>query len=209
MRVLLFQKRFHAGLVSKAVTLTVRQWEKPHVKVGGRYRVHPIGVVEVHAVAQVPLAELTETDARRAGFVDLAELTSWMTPVAKTSLGPSSRVWKVELEHVGDGDRIELATRTALSKDDVADLTRRLARLDARPDGPWVRQTLGLIARRPQVAASRLARSIGRETEPFKVDVRKLKKLGLTVSFEVGYELSPRCRAFLKKRICWETSPKR
>lgn len=206
MRVLLFQKRFHAGLVSKAVTLTVRQWDKPHVKVGGRYRVHPIGVVQVHAVAQVPLAELTEADARRAGFVDLAELTSWMTPVAKGALTPSSRVWKVELEHVGDGDRIELATQATLSRADVEALARKLARLDARPDGPWVRQTLGLIARRPKVAASKLARSIGRETEPFKVDVRRLKKLGLTISFEVGYELSPRCRAFLKKRVRWESA---
>lgn len=209
MRVLLFQKRFHAGLVSRAITLTVRQWEKPHVKVGGRYRVHPIGVVEVHAVAQVPLAELTDADARRAGFLDLAELTSWMTPVAKATLGPSSHVWKVELEHVGDGDRIELATQAVLSKDDVALLTKKLARLDARPGGPWVRQTLGLIARRPRVAASKLARSIGRETEPFKVDVRRLKKLGLTISFEVGYELSPRCRAYLKKRIRWEAGSRR
>ena len=38
---------------------------------------------------------------------------------------------------------------------------------------------------------------LGRETLPFKVDVRKLKKLGLTQSFEVGYEISPRGRAFL------------
>ena len=49
----------------------------------------------------------------------------------------------------------------------------------------------------------KLAKSIGRETEPFKIDVRKLKKLGLTQSFEVGYGLSPRGQAFLKKRPRW------
>jgi hypothetical protein len=45
--------------------------------------------------------------------------------------------------------------------------------------------------------ASKLAKQLGRETLPFKVDVRKLKKLGLTQSFEVGYEISPRGRAYL------------
>jgi hypothetical protein len=56
---------------------------------------------------------------------------------------------------------------------------------------------MALIDRFPRVAASKLAAKIGRETAPFKVDVRKLKKLGLTQSFEVGYEISPRGRAYL------------
>jgi hypothetical protein len=38
---------------------------------------------------------------------------------------------------------------------------------------------------------------VGRETAPFKLDVRKLKNLGLTISLVVGYELSPRGQAFL------------
>ena len=33
----------------------------------------------------------------------------------------------------------------------------------------------------------------------FKTDVRKLKKLGLTISHDVGYELSPRGRAVLQR----------
>jgi hypothetical protein len=33
----------------------------------------------------------------------------------------------------------------------------------------------------------------------FKADVVKLKKLGLTQSFEVGYELSPRGRSYWDK----------
>jgi hypothetical protein len=38
---------------------------------------------------------------------------------------------------------------------------------------------------------------LGRETHALKADIVKLKKLGLTQSFEVGYELSPRGAAFL------------
>ena len=40
---------------------------------------------------------------------------------------------------------------------------------------------------------------VGRETAPFKLDVRKLKAMGLTVSFAVGYEISPRGRAYLDR----------
>ena len=38
---------------------------------------------------------------------------------------------------------------------------------------------------------------LGRETAPFKLDVRKLKNLGLTLSFRIGYRLSPRGEAYL------------
>jgi hypothetical protein len=39
---------------------------------------------------------------------------------------------------------------------------------------------------------------VGREKHPFKLDVRKLKELGLTESLEVGYRLSPRGRAVME-----------
>ena len=198
---LLFKKRFHQGLVDGSITLTVRLWDKPHVKPGGRYRVHPIGVVEVDAIIRIPFGELTQADAQRAGFVDLAELTEYALPVAKGPLTGLTPIFKVDLHHGGDGDRVQIAMDAKLDKAAVEALCRKLKKLDTK--GPWTKQTLALIAHRPKVAASKLAKSIGRETEPFKIDVRKLKKLGLTQSFEVGYGLSPRGRAFLKKKPKW------
>jgi hypothetical protein len=198
---LLFKKRFHQGLVDGSVTLTIRWWDKPHVKAGGRYRVHPIGVVEVDAVARITLGALSEDDARRAGFVDLAELVEYAKPVAKGPLTAQTPIFKVDLRYGGDGDRVQLALETNLDRAEIDSLCKKLGRLDAK--GPWVRQTLKLISRRPKVAASKLAASIGRPTEPFKIDVRKLKKLGLTESYEVGYGLSPRGLAFLAKKPRW------
>jgi hypothetical protein len=64
--------------------------------------------------------------------------------------------------------------------------------------GPWTREILRLIADRPGVRAPDLTASLGRETLPFKRDVRKLKELGLTHSLEVGYEISPGGRAYLR-----------
>ncbi len=195
---LLFKKRFHQGLVDGSVTVTVRLWDKPHVKVGGRYRVHPIGVIEVDAIVRVTLGALTEDDARRAGFTGLAELIEY---VAKGPLTPQTPIFRIDLHHGGDGDRVPLALEDDLDDDAIATLVKKLQKLDAKV--PWTKATLSLIARKPQVAASKLAASIGRETLPFKVDVRKLKKLGLTQSFEVGYGISPRGQAFLKKKKRW------
>lgn len=195
---LLFQKRFHAGLVDGSVRCTFRRWATPRVKVGGRYRVHPIGVVEVDAVQQTTVRAISEADARASGFASRAELVDYLRQGSPEPLTAATPVFKVSLHHGGDGDRVPLALEARLSADDVAQLEQRLARLDRR--GPWTRKVLKLIARHPRVAASKLAARLGRDTLPFKVDVRKLKRLGLTQSLEVGYEVSPRGKAFLAWR---------
>lgn len=190
---LLFKKRFHAGLAGGSIRLTFRRWDKPRVRVGGRYRCHPIGVLEVDDVRRVTAAEVTARDARAAGFASRAELIAYLA-----ELGPIAEdtpLYRIALHHGGDGDRVELALEAALTADEVAAITARLARMDRAT--PWTRATLAIIDRRPRVAASKLAALLGRETLPFKQDVRKLKRLGLTQSFEVGYEISPRGRAFL------------
>jgi hypothetical protein len=191
--VLLFKKAFHEGLTTGAITLTFRRWQKPHVKVGGRYRCHPIGVLEVDDVKLVKAGSLTARDAKRAGFPSREALVAYLAELGP--LDDDTPIYRVELHHGGDGDRVQLALEAELSANDVEGIRARLAKMDAK--APWTAETLSLIEKHPQIAASKLAAKVGRETEPFKIDVRKLKKLGLTQSFEVGYEIAPRGRAYL------------
>jgi hypothetical protein len=194
---LLFQKRFHAGLVDGSVTTTFRRWEKPHVRVGGRYRCHPIGVLEVDAVDIVEVRAIDDDDARASGFETKKELAAYLaTARPEEPLKPTTSVYRVRLHHGGDGDRVEIALVAELTKDDIAAIKAKLAKLDAK--GPWTKKTFAIIDANPRIAASKLAAKLGRETLPFKDDVRRLKKLGLTQSFEVGYEISPRGRAYLE-----------
>lgn len=192
---LLFKKPFHAGLKDGTITLTYRRWQKPHVRPGGRYRCHPIGVLEVDEVALVPVKSITAADAARAGFASREALVAYLGELGP--LTPSTPVYRVALHYGGDGDRVEIALETELGDDDVAEITGKLARMDKT--APWTHATLRLIDEAPRTAASKLAAKVGRETLPFKADVVKLKKLGLTQSFEVGYEISPRGRAYLAK----------
>jgi hypothetical protein len=185
---LLFKKPFHAGLVDGSIRLTFRRWDKPHVRAGGRYRCHPIGVLVVDTIERVRVEGITAEDARLAGFTTREELIAFLER-------DSGEVFRVALHHGGDGDRVEIALDDRLTPDDVRTIREKLSRMDR--DEPWTRTTLKLIDKHPRVAASKLAAKLGRETLEFKEDVRKLKKLGLTQSFEVGYELSPRGRAYL------------
>jgi hypothetical protein len=192
---LLFKKRFHAGLVDGTVRVTFRRWSKVHVRAGGRYRCHPIGVLEVDRVDRVRVDTISEADARRSGFGSRAELLSYLAEAPGGEVDDDTEVFRIELHYGGDGDRVAIALDAALSDADVAEVRRRLERMDAR--GSWTMRTLKLIEKHPRVAASKLAAKVARETLPFKADVRKLKRLGLTQSFEVGYELSPRGKAYL------------
>ena len=112
-----------------------------------------------------------------------------------------SPIYRIRFHHVDDPDpRDELARDDALSDDDVRAIRVRLERMDRlSSSGPWTMAVLRAIAERPGVRAADLAQSFDRELAPFKLDVRKLKNLGLTISLEVGYRLSPRGEAVAER----------
>jgi hypothetical protein len=196
------------GLASGAITVTFRAWTRPQVKVGGRYKVAEV-LLLVDEVRPVRVGDINDADARKAGAADAAAIVARLTRKPRgryTSSSPArvvdadTEVWRVAFHRV-EPDGPDLAAQDELGEEDLAALDRRLDRLDAASShGPWTRSTLALIAEQPGVVSTALAETLGREREPFKVDVRKLKRLGLTESLEVGYRLSPRGRAYLAAR---------
>jgi len=76
------------------ITTTVRLWQRPHVKVGGRYALPP-GEILVTKVFEVSLAEVTPELARQSGFVGLVDLLK----VARH--GPGRRVFVIEFRYRG------------------------------------------------------------------------------------------------------------
>lgn len=64
-----FSRELRPAVLAGDVTVSVRRWSRPQVKVGGRYRVGP-GCLEVDALEQVPFAEIDDTDLRRSGEPD-------------------------------------------------------------------------------------------------------------------------------------------
>jgi hypothetical protein len=189
----LFPLRFHAGLADGSVTLAFRRWRRPSVKAGGRQRT-PVGELAIDAVDAVGLDDITDADARQAGYADRGEL------LGELARRPDGTLYRIAFHHAGADPRLALREQAEVSDDDWRQIAARLARLDrASRHGPWTATVLRLVAERPAVRAADLAESLGREKLPFKTDVRKLKELGLTESLEVGYRISPRGRAVLAR----------
>ncbi|MGD9573227.1 MAG: hypothetical protein AB7V62_15195 [Thermoleophilia bacterium] len=174
------------GIVAGRITALYRRWTRPTVRSGGTLRT-AAGVMAIEAVTPVAEGDITEADARAAGFAGRDALLAFL---ARRDTG---RVHRIDLRLAGPDPRVALRARSDLDPAEAAEVIARLDAMDRRAkDGPWTRATLALIADRPGVRASELAAAAGRETPPFKRDVRKLKELGLTESLEVGYRLSPR-----------------
>lgn len=196
---MLFQKRFHVGLVDGSITLSFRRWERPQVKAGGRYRCHPIGVLMVDDVRPVTVDEIGDDDAGRAGFESLEELIAYMRSGREAPLLADTTVFRVEFHYAGDEDARPTAFSEELSDHEVETLSKRLQAMDAAsPSGPWTWQALDMIVAHPHRRAGDLAEMLGRERLDFKKDVRRLKALGLTVSHEIGYSISVRGAAFMR-----------
>jgi hypothetical protein len=186
----LIKRRYLDGIAAGSLDLQFRRWRRPMVKVGGTMHT-AVGVLAVDAVDVVADGALTADDARRAGYDSLDALVAEDARVR--ARGREGELYRIQLRYVGDDPRVALREDAELDDATLADLTARLARLDrASPRGPWTRQVLELVRARPATLAATLAESIGRDRASFKLDVRKLKNLGLTESLQTGYRISPR-----------------
>ncbi len=133
----------------------------------------------------------------RAGRITLA-FRRWLRPTVKTGGTLLTPMGQLRIEKVDPRVALRGSPPTG---EELGQIKAKLARLDARAAAPWTRETLRLIERYPAVRAGDLAARLGMDRLPFKANVRKLKGLGLTVSLEVGYELSPRGRILLAELI--------
>jgi hypothetical protein len=185
---MLFYEGFLKGVKAGKLTLAFRRWNRPRVKVGTRLRTQ-LGVVEVLDVAEVREVDITERDAKLAGYVTREQLLDELSSRA-------GALFRVQLKYGGEDERIDLRNQAKISAPEFEELKKKLAGYERK--GVWTRQTLKLIAKKPATLAAMLAKSLDLETQFFKRRVRQLKELGLTESLEVGYRISPRGKAYLQ-----------
>jgi hypothetical protein len=188
-----FEQRLRDGIHSGEIVLAFRRWKRTQVVPGHRYRTG-IDMVEVEAVDVVEPSSVNVGQAREAGYASVGDL------LASLRGDPALPVYRVRLHRIdGPDPRDELARTASLTDSDVAAITARLARMDkSSGHGPWTGAVLALIADRPAVVSTVLAETIGWERHDFKLHVRRLKAIGLTLSLDVGYRLSPRGESYLR-----------
>jgi len=186
----IFRQRFLDGIQKGNITVAFRRWRRPSVKSGGTLMT-AVGMLHIRDVSLVSLESISNAEARRAGYESREMLVEELTERS------DGKIYRIELGALEADPRIALR-KTRASESDLQNLIVRLDRLDARSNGaPWTRRVLDLVAAHPARRAGDLCKMAGQDKMSFKLNVRKLKTLGLTESLEVGYRLSPRGAALL------------
>lgn len=181
-----------AAVADGRIDLAFRRWERPRAKAGGSQRT-PIGVIGFVSVQAVSREQVSDEEARRAGFATRDELLTFLDHRTEGD------IYRVQLRLAGPDPRIALR-ETIPEQNEAAEIIQRLSRLDRlSTHGSWTRAVLEAIRDQPGLRAGDLAAEMGRPRLPFKMDVRKLKELGLTESLAIGYRLSPRGEALLQR----------
>ena len=171
------------GIKSGEISLAFRRWKKPNVKKGGSMKT-AIGVIRFIDVEPVKEDAIKKADATKAGYESVDLLLEHLNKVT------SGTIYKVKVKYESEDPRLELREKTELTDDEFQKLKIKLDRLD-KTRGPWVLKVLKLIKRYPEQRAGELAEIMQMDKFDFKVRVRKLKNLGLTISHEIGYSISP------------------
>ena len=70
---MMFTKRLRQGVRYGKIRCSVRIWTRPHVKVGGRYRMDE-GHIVVDSISQITLKDVTDSLARESGFDTVDDL---------------------------------------------------------------------------------------------------------------------------------------
>jgi hypothetical protein len=179
------------GIANGDITLVLRRWDAPRAKPGGTQRTMT-GTIRIDDIAEHPASyRVTTAQARAAGYPDAKS--------AQKDLDrrPARHTYVITVSYLGPDERPELAADDRLSDADVDTIAARLARWDSAAESPWTRDYLEMIGANEAVRAPDLAARVGLDVPRFKRRVRQLKGLGLTISLDVGYRLSPRGKAFL------------
>ena len=199
---MLFEKRLREGIHEGRITLAFRRWQRGQVVAGHRYRTG-LDLVEAEAVDIVATGNIDSGQARAAGYATVGDLLASLRGDAGLPL------YRIRFRRLDQPDpRAELAAATSLTSDEVAALAARLARMDrAGARGPCTAAVLAQISGRPGVSSAVLAEEMGWVRADLKLQVRRLKELGLTISLDVGYRLSPRGKAYLAAQQATDSRP--
>ncbi len=70
---MIFTKRLRDRVRSGEITVSVRIWTRPHVRVGGRYRMEE-GEIEIDSIEPIGIPDITPELARASGFLGVLDL---------------------------------------------------------------------------------------------------------------------------------------
>ncbi len=175
------------------ISLAFRKWKKPLVNKGTLVKTS-VGQIEILDISEVYQENISHKEAKSAGYKGLSDLTGVLNAIEEGS------IYKIWVKYHSADPQIILREQTKLSDEEFNQIKLKLERLDRySKQGKWILNILQAIRDNPKLRAQDLAAKTGKQKDWLKPNIRKLKYLGLTVSHEVGYTISPRGMIILDK----------
>ncbi|WP_420149200.1 hypothetical protein [Spirosoma sp.] len=190
---MLFKQTHLQGIQEGTVTLAFRKWKRAAIQNGTLLHT-AVGLIKITGVRVIDEKDITERDAREAGFTDRQHLLKSFTH------NKDGVVFRMSVAYHSKDPRIELREQSILTEETFEQLKVKLQRLDTRSkQGSWTMNVLQAIQKHPHVHALGISALTGFDKDWLKLNIRKLKNLGLTISHTVGYEIAPFGELFLTK----------
>ena len=153
-----------------------------------------IGQLQILDISEANQNNLTKNDAHLSGYQSLSQLLS------SIDSGSIGTLYRIVVRYHSPDPRIELRNKTGIHEEELNEIIAKLNKFDKNSNqGIWVRQVLFAIQNYPELRAVELAQKVQKPKDWLKINIRKLKNLGLTISHEKGYTLSPRGKVVLEK----------
>ena len=73
---MVFAKQLREGIRRGRIRSSIRIWERPRVKAGGRYRMDE-GHIVVDSIEEIEIGDVTDSVARESGFRSVTILLRW------------------------------------------------------------------------------------------------------------------------------------
>ncbi len=190
---MLFKAEHLRGIKQGKISLAFRKWKRPSVRKGTLMNT-AVGQIEILDIKKIDQKKITEKDAVKSGFDKLEEL------IGLLNSRKGGQLYKIEVRYASADPRIELRNNSKITQAEFEEIKTKLDRLDKYSrSGQWTGYILKAIEENPKLSAGELAQKTGKEKEWLKTNIRKLKNIGLTVSHNPGYTISPRGKSFLEK----------
>jgi hypothetical protein len=92
-----FSPELRNAVLAGDITVSIRLWQRPRVRQGGRYPVGP-GQIEVDSIELIPFAAISPADVRRSGETDLQALRRRAAHAGP--IGDDTLVYRIEFHAV-------------------------------------------------------------------------------------------------------------
>ena len=189
---MLFKQKHLEGIKAGNISLAFRKWKKLQVNAGSLVKTD-VGVIRIDSIEKIDLSKITDEEAKKAGFPGAQSLIQLL------GNQKDGDIYRIEVDFDSENPDTESDEKITIDEEEFEELKTTLDNLDKFSKvGKWTTKTLLAIQENPKMKAADLAVKAKKEKEWLKLNVRKLTALGLTISHEPGYTLSPTGEEYLR-----------